>query len=99
MAQDIEDRITYGFYVPDEQKFFYLETGFSRASASTERLRKILNARGLISTIGRARHSIITMSEAHDKGYEIEPVFTNPHVEAQYMARKEKQSEAGKSWM
>lgn len=98
MAKDTEDRIIYGFYVPEDEKFYYLETGMSRASTSIERLRQILLARDIITMIGAPKHQMMTHQEASAKGYTFEPVFTNQHVKAQWIEQQTAKQSVGKIW-
>jgi len=83
----MEDSKIQGVWTPSNKTFYYLQAGPHHLINVIERLRSILVARELISYVKRdpndrePAYRVMTMETAKERGYAVEEIFLNKHVQ------------------
>ena len=93
-----------GLWCRANKKFYYFETGLHSVRNPLDRIKTTLVSRGLLEwdPSGTKRHEepVVQMSwaEAEERGYEVESIFLNAHVQAQVEEAKTKKSFTRNPW-
>jgi len=82
----------HGLWCRANKKFYYLECGLHTVRNPLDRLRNSLRSRNLVGFSERGfgvnEEPLVrmTLATAQEKDYEFEPIYLNPHIQAQVEA-------------
>lgn len=77
---------TKGIFVPRTKTFYYMDNGPLLHNNNIEKLRRILLMRELITVFSAQEENpprVITLADALDKGYTLEPIYPTAHLKEQ----------------